>query len=73
MIIKKAEITKEYLLDKRAELMLSLSLEGYNMADIGKVFSIDRSGVLRILTSFKKSLKGKHQLKAFRETLVERV
>ncbi len=51
------EGTKKYLLEKRAQLMRDLAQDGYNNADIGVIFNIDRSGVLRILST-KVSSKG---------------
>lgn len=46
--------TRTYLLSKRAKIMKFLKKEGYTLADIGIMFNIDRSGVLRILAAEKK-------------------
>ena len=46
--------TRTYLLSKRAKIMKFLKKEGYTLADIGVMFNIDRSGVLRILKAEKK-------------------
>jgi hypothetical protein len=40
---------KEHLREKRNELIWALSLQDYSFADIGSIFGIDRSTVLRII------------------------
>jgi DNA-directed RNA polymerase specialized sigma24 family protein len=54
--------TKRHLLSKRAKVMKFLKTEGYTYADIGEMFNIDRSTVLRILQAeekYKKIIKEK--------------
>lgn len=41
--------TPKFILSKRAKIMKFLKKEGYSLADIGIMFNIDRSRVLRIL------------------------
>lgn len=53
------EGTKKYCLEKRAELIILLKKQGYNGADIGIVFNIDRSVVNRIISTHYKIIKNK--------------
>ena len=52
--MKKVIKTRTYLDSKRAQIMKFLKKEGYSLADIGVIFNIDRSGVLRTLAAEKK-------------------
>lgn len=45
--------TKKHLLVKRAKIMKFLKSEGYNLEDIGTIFNVDRSTVLRVLAAEK--------------------
>ena len=52
--------TKKLLLVKRFKIIKFLQSEGYNNQDIGTIFNIDRSRVLRIIQEgerYKKSVK----------------
>ncbi len=51
------EITKLYLLVKRATIIKSLRKEGYSGSDIGVIFNIDDSAVSRIINN--KPLSGR--------------
>ena len=39
---------KQYTKEKREELIWALCLQDYSLIDIGEIFNIDRSSVLRI-------------------------
>lgn len=45
---------KKHLLVKRAKIIKFLESEGYNGEEIGIIFNIDRSSILRILRNYKK-------------------
>jgi len=45
---------KKHLLVKRAKIIKFLDSEGYNGEEIGIIFNIDRSSILRILRNYKK-------------------
>lgn len=58
--MKEAQTTKKHLLVKRYKIIKFLKSEGYDNEEIGTMFNINRSSVMRILRTgeaYKKSVK----------------
>lgn len=50
---------KKHLRDKRIELIYALSLQDYENVEIGEIFNINRSSVMRIINKRPKDYKVK--------------
>jgi len=46
---KRIIFMKSHLIEKRNELIWALSLQEYSLAQIGKIFNVDRSTIMRIV------------------------
>jgi IS30 family transposase len=52
-------IEENHITEKRKELIWALSLQDYSFAQIGRIFNIHRSTVLRIVEKMPKNYKPK--------------
>jgi len=48
-ILATVDKPKQYLLDKKYELIWALSLQDYNYQDIADIFNLNRSTIMRIV------------------------
>ena len=56
---KEIEKLEPFLAEKREEFCWALDIQGYNYAQIGRLFKINRSSVMRIIDARPKEYKPK--------------
>lgn len=53
----KLELTKKFILERRAEIVYGLHKEGWSDIEIGEMFNLDRTWIHRIRKFYQKEIK----------------